>query len=104
MTIFTVIYWAGMIIEVAIRAPYQKNQKVAKTDQRVSLTERVLLVLLSVAGFVLPLIYSVTHWLDFANYNLPPLDGLARRCTPCLRRTHFRARTPGPEIQLVALA
>jgi protein-S-isoprenylcysteine O-methyltransferase Ste14 len=71
MTIFKIVYWLGIIIELVIRAPYYKNQKAAKTDQRISPTEQVLLVLLAVGGLVLPLIYSLTHWLDFADYSLP---------------------------------
>jgi protein-S-isoprenylcysteine O-methyltransferase Ste14 len=72
MGIFKIIYWLGVVAEVVIRAPYQRGrQSTARTEQRVSRTEKVLLSLLTVAGFVLPLIYSVTHWLDFANYHLP---------------------------------
>jgi protein-S-isoprenylcysteine O-methyltransferase Ste14 len=71
MAVFKIIYWLGIVLELVIRAPYYKNEKAAKTDQRVSLTEQVLLALLTIGGLVLPLIYSVTHWLDFANYSLP---------------------------------
>jgi len=71
MALFKIVYWLGIIIELVIRAPYYKNQKAAKTDQRVFLTEQVLLVLLTIGGLVLPLIYSLTRWLDFADYNLP---------------------------------
>ena len=71
MVIFKVIYWAGMIAEVVIRAPYYKNPKAAKAEQRVSRIEQVLLTLLTLGGVILPLIYSVTRWLDFANYSLP---------------------------------
>jgi protein-S-isoprenylcysteine O-methyltransferase Ste14 len=71
VVIFKIVYWAGMIVEVVIRAPYYKNPKAAKAEQRVSRTEQVLLTLLTLGGIVLPLIYSVTHWLDFANYSLP---------------------------------
>lgn len=72
MTIFKIIYWVGIIIEIAIRAPYQKGrQDAARTDQRVSTTEKSLLGLLLFGMFVVPLIYSVTNWLDFANYSLP---------------------------------
>jgi uncharacterized membrane protein YhaH (DUF805 family) len=61
---------------VAIRAPFQKTWKAtAKTDRRVSRTEVILLGLLWVPMIILPLIYSVTNWLDFANYNLPAWMG-----------------------------
>lgn len=71
MVVFKIVYWIGMAAEIAIRVPWQKNRKAAKTDQRVSQTERILLGLLWVVMFIFPLIYSVTNWLDFANYTLP---------------------------------
>jgi len=65
-----------MTIEVAIRAPFRKSRKAAeKTERRASRTERVLLALLAVAGLLFPLIYSVTNWLDFADYILPAWMG-----------------------------
>ena len=76
MTIFKVFYWAGVIIEMAIRAPLRKTWKTsAKTDRRVSQTEKILLGLLLVAEVILPLIYSVTDWLNFADYSLPAWMG-----------------------------
>ena len=71
MSVLKILYWAGLFIEVVIRVPFQKTWKAAaKTKQRVSRTEKVLLVLLSAAGIILPLTYSVTNWLDFADYSL----------------------------------
>jgi len=76
MSIFKIIYWVGIIIEMAIRAPLRKTWKEsAKSEQRISATEKVLLGLLALAMFIVPLIYSVTNWLDFANYRLPPSLG-----------------------------
>lgn len=76
MGIFNIIFWAAIITEMAIRAPITKQQrKEAKSDQRTSTQERVLLGLLSISGFLAPLIYSVTSWLDFANYSLPDWAG-----------------------------
>ena len=76
MSIFKIIYWVGIIIEMAIRAPLRKTWKEsAKSEQRISATEKVLLGLLALAMFIVPLIYSVTNWLDFANYRLPPWLG-----------------------------
>jgi protein-S-isoprenylcysteine O-methyltransferase Ste14 len=72
MTLFIIVYWAGILIEMIIRAPLRKNWKgIPKTEQRVSRTEKLLLGLLSVVMVVFPLIYSVTDWLDFADYTLP---------------------------------
>jgi protein-S-isoprenylcysteine O-methyltransferase Ste14 len=76
MGVFTIIYWVGVIAEIVIRAPFQKSrQDAAKSEQRVSSTEKTLLSLLLVGMFVFPLIYSVTNWLDFADYQLPPWLG-----------------------------
>ena len=72
MAIFKIVYWIGIIVEGVIRAPLRKTWKgTAKTEQRVSRTEKFLLGMLSVVMVVFPLIYSVTDWLDFADYSLP---------------------------------
>lgn len=72
MDIFILVYWAALAAEIVIRYPLQKKWKAAKkVEQRVSRTERTLLSLLWVVMFVLPLIYSLTNWLDFADYRLP---------------------------------
>jgi protein-S-isoprenylcysteine O-methyltransferase Ste14 len=69
---FVLIYWLGLVAEIVIRAPYQKTAREGpKTDQRKSRTEDILLGLLYVALIFLPLIYSATNWLAFANYSLP---------------------------------
>lgn len=66
------IYFAGMIAEIVVRAPYNKRRKkIAKTDQRVSTMEVVVLALFFIGNFVVPAVYAFTPWLDFANYNLP---------------------------------
>ncbi len=72
MSVLKIICWTGLFIEVAIRYPFRKTWKAAvKSEQRVSRTDKVLLGLLSVAGIILPLIYSVTNWLEFSDYILP---------------------------------
>ena len=72
MSIFIIVYWVGLVIEIIVRAPVNRVIKTAeKTEQRVSLTENILLGLLTLGGLPFPLIYSLTHWLDFANYTLP---------------------------------
>jgi len=71
MNIFQIAYWGGVILEVVIRSPYSKNTKSPKTDPRVSRTENILLGFMTLVGLVIPLIFCLTHWLDFANYTLP---------------------------------
>lgn len=76
MFIFKLVYWIGLVVETALRAPLQKAMRAApRTDRRASLTEKVLLNSLMVSMLILPLVYSVTPWLDFANYSLPAWMG-----------------------------
>lgn len=70
---FTAIYFAGIVAELFLRLPYERQRRqIQKVDQRVSATERGLLSGLAVALFLLPLIYSLTPWLDRADYPLSP--------------------------------
>jgi protein-S-isoprenylcysteine O-methyltransferase Ste14 len=76
MLAFKIAYWVGVIAQIAIRAPFSKAwQSGQKTTQRISLIEKVLLGLLMVGNLIIPLIFSVTGWLDFANYSLPAWMG-----------------------------
>ena len=76
MTIFKAIFWIAIIAEMVIRAPISKKQrKEAKSEQRVSTQEKTLLGILFLGMFFVPLIYSTTSWLDFANYSLPVWAG-----------------------------
>jgi len=76
MSVFEIVYWAAVIAEIAIRAPIsQKQRKETKSESRVSAQEKILLGFLFLAMFFLPLIYSATTWLDFANYSLPVWAG-----------------------------
>ena len=76
MDIFTVIYFAALIIEMIIRVPLNRKRKQEKmSERRVTNQEIFLLVLLFLGGFVTPIIYATTDWLDFANYTLPAWAG-----------------------------
>lgn len=67
------VYFAGMVVEMILRIPYDRRRRqIPKTDQRVTRLERSLLAGLFFALFFLPVIYSLTTWLDFANYRLSP--------------------------------
>ncbi len=73
---FKIYYWLGVFLQIVIRYPWQMaSQKAARSEQRVSATERILLALLAVAGLLFPILYTLTHWLDFANYSLPYVVG-----------------------------
>jgi len=72
MNLFEVFYWTAILLEMAIRIPLQKARKtMARSDQRISRTETFLLGFLFLTMVIIPLIYTATSWLDFANYNLP---------------------------------
>src|SRR5512140_241187 len=76
MTVFKIAYWLGLLAQTLIRAPFNRLRGAnPKGEQRVTPTERTLLLLLTLGGFVLPLIYSVTNWLRFADYSLPAWMG-----------------------------
>jgi protein-S-isoprenylcysteine O-methyltransferase Ste14 len=71
--LFKVLYFAGMVAEVIVRTPYaRRRRQIPKTDQRITPAEQALLAGLSVMGLLLPLIYSVTPWLNIADYGLAP--------------------------------
>ncbi|MHB1417180.1 MAG: protein-S-isoprenylcysteine O-methyltransferase [Chloroflexota bacterium] len=71
--LFKILYFAGMGLEVILRLPYaRQRRRMPRTERRVSLAERGLLAGLSLAGLLLPLLYSLTGWLDFADYRLSP--------------------------------
>ena len=72
MDLFTGIYFLALVIEIIIRAPIDRKRRQGKISQRrVSTQEQILLTLLLPGGFLAPLIYAATNWLDFADYSLP---------------------------------
>jgi protein-S-isoprenylcysteine O-methyltransferase Ste14 len=76
MDVFTILYFGGILIEMAIRAPLNRRRRQQRqTDERVSTLERVLLGLLFLAMFLVPVIYAATQWLGFADYSLPAWAG-----------------------------
>ena len=71
MNIFEVFYWTAILLEIAIRIPLQKaRKKIPRSEQHISRAETFLLGGLFVTMVLIPLIYTATRWLDFANYHL----------------------------------
>ena len=67
MSIFEIIFWFAIIVEMTIRAPINKKRKQEKmSEQNVSTQEKVILFLLLIGMFILPLIYSASSWMDIA--------------------------------------
>lgn len=76
MSIFTAVYFIALIIEIIIRVPLDRKRKQEKmSERRITRQEQILLGLLTLGGFIVPLIYAATNWLDFANYTLPAWAG-----------------------------
>lgn len=76
MDIFTTIYFLALVIQIVIRAPFDRKRRREKvSEQRFTSQEKGILILLSVGGLVIPIIYAATDWLDFANYQLPAWAG-----------------------------
>lgn len=76
MKLFEIAFWVVIVAEMIIRAPLNKKRKLEKMKQsQITTQEWSVLILLLLGGFILPLIYSWTNWLDFANYSLPAWAG-----------------------------
>lgn len=76
MDIFTAIFLAALVIEMIIRAPLNKRRQQEKmSERRITNQEMIILSLLLPGGFIVPIIYAMTNWLDFANYRLPDWAG-----------------------------
>ncbi len=75
-SLFVAIYFLTMVVQILIRAPISQRRKSEKINiRRITSQENLLLGLLFAGMLLLPLIYSVTNWLDFANYTLPAWAG-----------------------------
>jgi len=71
--LFKALYFAGILAQIVVRFPFvRQHRQTAKVDQRVTTTERGLLLVMTVGMFFLPATYSLTRWLDFANYRWSP--------------------------------
>ncbi len=75
--LFKAAYFGGLIVEVIMRIPYDRHQREAKKiKQWAPVSEPVVNAGLSIGMGLLPLIYSLTPWLGFADY---PFAEPARR-------------------------
>jgi protein-S-isoprenylcysteine O-methyltransferase Ste14 len=76
MDIFIAVYFLAIIIQIFIRAPFDRKRRRKKvSESRYIGQEKAILVLLLIGGLLVPIIYTATNWLDFANYNLPTWAG-----------------------------
>ena len=76
--ILTAVYFAGLILALGIRAPHEwRRRRNRITYHRGGWIEAVLIWLVVVAMFLLPAMYALSPWLDFADYQLPSWAGIA---------------------------
>lgn len=67
-----IIYTLGVVVSFVIRIPYrQENRKNTIIDDRKTPQEKLILFLIFVGMLLLPFIYVLSPWLNFANYSLP---------------------------------
>lgn len=76
MKTFSIIYFAAMVLQIVIRMPFDRKRRQGKiSESRVTSQEKTALGVLFLGSFFIPIIYALTHWLDFANYTLPTWAG-----------------------------
>ncbi|MBA2715198.1 MAG: isoprenylcysteine carboxylmethyltransferase family protein [Rubrobacteraceae bacterium] len=76
--ILAAVYFAGLILALGMRAPHERRRRRNRIkDHRGGWLEAVLMGLVVVAMFLLPTMYALSPWLDFADYQLPSWAGFA---------------------------
>lgn len=73
--IFRVLFFVCVIAESAIRVVYTRQHKLRGTAFRRERGLSGLAALPSLGMFIVPLLYVLTSWLDFADYQLPMWAG-----------------------------
>ncbi len=74
--IFEVIYVIGFVTGSVVRKLYVRGYDRTKfTDDRKNWLDKLLLVVVSLGFIAAPLVYLLTGWLDFADYELPMWAG-----------------------------
>lgn len=67
-----ILFMIGIVSSFVIRLPYQRENKKNKIAyDRKTMQEKVLILLVFIGMIILPLIYVMSPWLNFANYSLP---------------------------------
>lgn len=70
--ILKILFAIGVVSSFVIRFPYQReNKQNTIVRDRKTTQEKILLLLVFVGMIILPLIYVLSPWLNFANYSLP---------------------------------
>jgi len=73
---FKISYFIVLLIGSIIRVIYTRSYKRKSVkDDRKTVTDAILILLPGIGMFVLPIIFVLTNWLDFATYQLPAWAG-----------------------------
>lgn len=77
-SVFKIIFVICFVTASLIRAPYvRRSRREAVASDCTPRMERLLLAITFVGMQVIPFLYIVTGWLDFADYYLPPWIGFS---------------------------
>ena len=69
-------YFVGVVLASFIRVVYTRHyRKMAIADNHRTVADALLVSLPALGMFILPIIYVLTPWLDFADYQLPSWGG-----------------------------
>ena len=81
--VFKIIYLVGFVVGCLIRVPAARRRRRATiTDRRkTGALEMALMIVWGVGASVIPVIYVVTPWLNFADYRLPVWAGVVGAVT-----------------------
>lgn len=67
-----ILFMIGVVSSFVIRFPYQReNKQNTIVRDHKTIQENILLLLVFVGMIILPLVYVLSPWLNFANYSLP---------------------------------
>lgn len=75
-SVLKILFLIGFVVSSVIRAPYARRLRRDRiVDDRVTGLDKLLLLLTSIGMIFVPLLYTLTPWLDFADYRLPVWAG-----------------------------
>ena len=76
MDVFTAVYFLALVVQILIRAPFDRRRRAEKLrESRFNHQEQLILILLTLGGLVAPIVYAATDWLEFADYEIPAWAG-----------------------------
>jgi protein-S-isoprenylcysteine O-methyltransferase Ste14 len=76
LNLFDAVYLAMVFACFLIRTPLEiRNRRIRTTEMREGALGKFLLMLVFTGSATMPLLYFVTHWFDFASYDVPPVAG-----------------------------